>query len=187
MKFYLLRHARYIYSLKDYQKLKQGPKPSEQGVKETEAFAKKIAGRKFLAIYSNSANRSKISAQIIARANKYHPHVSVDDDIRPMRVDYKGPDIVEHVKSAKQRARTGERWMDGELPSIEPLADFMARNLRFFIHKVAEYADKKGDILVIAHWETFAAAQATFKNISFRKASYAHEHFKYNKLYEFKV
>lgn len=161
--------------------------PSEQGIKETEELAKKISKRKFIAVYTNSANRSKIPARIISKRNIYRPKVIIDRDIDPMKVDYEGRDIVEHVKNAKQRSRTGERWMDGELPSIEPLADFMARNFRFFMKLISRYCSRNGEVLVVTHWETFAAAESAFKKISFRKSCMAHETFLYNKLYEFKV
>ncbi len=160
--------------------------PSPQGMDETKAFAKKIAKRKFAAIYTNSANRSKIPARLIARANAFHPRVVIDRGIDPMNVDYTGADIVKHVKSAKTRSRTGERWVKGELPSIEPLPDFMARVARFFLTRVSEHCGK-GDVLVVAHWETFAVADALFHHTPLKKAMKAHDAFKYNRLYEFQI
>jgi broad specificity phosphatase PhoE len=181
-----MRHARYIYSLGDYQKQKNGPMPSPEGLKETKAFAKQLARRKFAAIYANTANRSKIAARIIAEENANHPRVIIDRRIDPMKVDYTGKDIISHVKNAKTRSRTGERWVGGELPSIEPLPDFMARVGGFLLSCAAENAGK-GDILVVAHWETFAVADAMMHGTPLKKAMKAHDAFKYNKLYAFDV
>lgn len=160
--------------------------PSAQGINETKGLAKKIARRKFAAIYANNANRSKIPARLIAEANVHHPRVIIDRRIDPMKVDYTGADIVKHVKSAKTRSRTGERWAQGELPSIEPLPDFMARVARFFVDCAA--ANKKNDeVLVVAHWETFAVANALFHGTPIKKAMKAHDAFKYNRFYEFNI
>lgn len=186
MRIFIMRHAKYTYSLTDYQTLKNGPMPSGQGMTEMQAFAKKIAKRPFAEIYANHASRSRISARIIAKANIRHPRVTVSGLIDPMKVNYEGADIVAHVKDAKTRSRTGERWLEGELPSIEPLGDFMARVSRFFLQVIA--AHKKDDeVLVVAHWETFAVADALFQGTPVKKTMKAHDAFKYNRLYEFHV
>lgn len=155
-------------------------------MKETTAFAKKNAKNAFAAVYANSANRSKIAAQIMSTFNRRHPRVIIDRRIDPMKVDYKGPDIIAHVKNAKTRSRTGDRWVQGELPSIEPLGDFMARVARFLLDVAARH-DANDRVLIVAHWETFAVIDAILHATPIAKAMRAHDGFKYNTMYAFEV
>lgn len=160
--------------------------PSAEGMRETAELAKKLAKRYFAGIYANTANRSKIPARIIAKTNARHSKVTISTLIDPMRINYQGADIVAHVKSAKTRSRTGERWLEGELPSIEPFGDFMARVCRFFMQLIARHKEND-EILIVAHWETFAIINAVLHGTPIKKSMKAHDDFQYNRLYRFEI
>lgn len=164
-----MRHARYVFSAEAFQRI-GGPEPSPEGVRETKVFAAVLSDRRFAAVYANGSTRSLMTARIMARGNAHDPSMIIDRRFDPLKADFFGADMVRHMTDPAARFQTGIRWLDGSLPSLEPVGIFMARVSSFLFDLAERQQHDETDVLVVGHWETVAAARAAFLGLSAREA-----------------